>query len=1060
MPLQWQKIEVPMGFGIDETAHRFIQSPPGLAILQNGRIDKDGQINFRPGYKARAQAPGQVYWMFGYNASLYAAYQESSATTDTVCQALACLNADGARFDKQGGFVATNALTEATILERLAVARDTTYSIGDYNGLGTVTGMQGIDFTIDESTKQTVIAWVQQQDSSGGTGKTRIYATVLDTETRAVVRAAQIVSTGMAAAANITKVKVIKEGTTVHVVYDDPTTGTIRCRDYDLSTKAWGADTQLVANLNLIGAWDAAEGGANFWVLAYRDTTPRLHTCLMVGAAVSSSAVLAEDPMSIAVLINGSFLPAGIIWVVYHRNATDLRAIAYDLTFAVTAGPATIEAVATLACTIGIVEVSAGTKLLICWTTLGTATTRTTSKYRTWTTAGVLGTQCNRYSLRLASKPVFYGSVCYANYLYAGLGDTSPVLLTMAVTGVAGCSSGVQMVSYRTCAVWMQGFAGYIPQDPATPLGASPPTLRAFDIFGEFWFPALERGTIRNETIFGRSTPHIFGKNGLDLCRMNLSSQDVRRPAEIGGNVIIPGGKTQLFDGQGVIDHGMWYPPEDVIGTVAAGGGTSTGDYQIALVWKYETEHGVLRSPPIFAIDSVTGDPLFNSAAGGDKITLSIPPLNVTQMFNALSGGFQRANAVQAEIYRTEANGSVLYLEEALSVTNDVFEGSTHLSAVCTAADSALKDNAELYTTGDILSAWPLPACDCFVVYKNRVYGISSEDKKQIVFTQFLQDGEVPQWHPFLAFRLDDDGPCTGLAVMDDNLIVFKEDAVYIMRGNGPDRKGLNQDYIISKVQSPHGCIDRRSILVDPRGVTFRARLGLMLLNRQLQVQYFGVKVEDIMSADQSVLDCAALPNYTERLYFLLDNGDNNSLFLVYQWNNDQWAIDAVAGDEQAPMLPLCIAWIDGTAYVAFANDLNVYAHELDEDPNDVYQLGIISNWFEFAGPQGFKRIRAIEFLGEYKRHHDISLYLFRDYEEQTPFQTVTFLDAETALWLPYQFKIHVSEQRCESLRYLLTVTPNQPDSLHSDAVTLVAQAFDVGIKPTLKRMPDAQMRG
>ena len=1059
MALQWNKIEVPMGFGIDATAHRFIQSPPGVALLQNGRIDNDGQINFRQGYASLAQAPGQPLWLFEYNKSLYCTYNESSSSTDTVNQAIACLNSDNSRFDKQGGFVATNAVTEATILERLAVARDTTNNIGDFDDTGTTTGMQGFDFTIDEDSKQVVIAWIQVRAASGGTSAVRVYATVLDTATRAVVKPAQEVSTGAAFANSVARVKVIKEGTTVHVVYDDPAAGTIRCRDYDLSTRAWGADTQLIANYAIAvpGTWDAAEGGANFWALAWRNTTPKLQTALMVGAAVSTSVVGSDDATSIAVLINGSVIPSGIIWVAYYKPAVGVRAIAYDFTTAVLVGPTTIEGVATLACTIGIVEVLQGTKLLIIWTTLGTATTRTTTKYRTYTTAGVLGTQCSRYSLRLASKPAFYGSVCYANFLYAGLTDISPVLFTMAVTGVAGSSIGNPVLSYRTCAVWMQGFAGYIPQDPATAIGGSPPTLRAFDIFGEFWFPALERIAIRNETIFGRTEPRILGKNGVDLCRMDLSSDSVRRPVEIGGNMILPGGKTQVFDGQGVLDHGMYHPPEDVAGTVVAGGSLSAGSYRVSLIWKYETEHGVLRSPPIPATDG--GDPIF-VANLNDKITLSIPPLNMTQMFNAFPGGYERANAVQVEIYRTEANGSVLYLEQTLAVPNDVFEGAAHLPlTACIAADTDLKDNAELYTTGDILSSWPLPACDCLVVYKNRVFGISSEDKKALPFTQFLQDGEVPQWHPFLVQRIDDDGPCTGLAVMDDNLIVFKEDAIYLMRGNGPDRKGLNADYIITKVNTPHGCIDRKSILVDPRGVTFRARLGLMRLNRSFQVEYFGVKIEPFLFEAREILDCAALPNYTERLYFLTYGGNNDPLTLVYQWNNDQWAVDTIAGDE-GDRIPSCITWVDGIAYVAFAGDNFIYAHSLDEDPNDVYRLTIISNWFEFSGPQGFKRIRAIEFLGEYIRNHEVEVQLFRDYEEVTPFQTVAFEDTVTALWQPYQFKIHVSEQRCEALRYALTIIPTTPDSRHSNGAKLVAQAFDVGIKPTLNRLPDAQMRG
>src|SRR3990167_4086674 len=277
MPLAWNKIEVPFGFGIDQSAHRFMSSPPGLTALVNGRWDKDGQLNFRPGYAAVADAPASPIWLFKYDEKLYCTYQATGSASDTVVHACACLNKDESRFDAQGGFVATNALTEAVILERLAVARDTTWDQGNsdstFNPPGT-SGMSGLDFTIDTDTKQVVIAWIQMR--SAATSSPRVFAIVLDTETLAVVKPAQEVATGVALIKFCERVKVIKEGTTVHVVYDVPGDNTIRSKDYNLTTRAWGSDTVVVSDLHGSPTWDAAEGGANLWILVYRNTTPRL----------------------------------------------------------------------------------------------------------------------------------------------------------------------------------------------------------------------------------------------------------------------------------------------------------------------------------------------------------------------------------------------------------------------------------------------------------------------------------------------------------------------------------------------------------------------------------------------------------------------------------------------------------------------------------------------------------------------------------------------------------------------------------------------------------------
>src|SRR5678816_1753177 len=129
MPLQWQKIEVPFGFGIDETAHRFLSAPPGVSTLLNGRIDKEGQINVREGWDAIASR-SNTERLIAYKDRLYAVYSDPSALTNNVALALDVMNDEEARFDKQGGKDVPSALTECTIDGRQIVARDQQSSFG------------------------------------------------------------------------------------------------------------------------------------------------------------------------------------------------------------------------------------------------------------------------------------------------------------------------------------------------------------------------------------------------------------------------------------------------------------------------------------------------------------------------------------------------------------------------------------------------------------------------------------------------------------------------------------------------------------------------------------------------------------------------------------------------------------------------------------------------------------------------------------------------------------------------------------------------------------------
>ena len=1058
MPLAWNKIEVPFGLGVDEKSHRFISSPPGLAQLNNGRIDHDGQVNVRPGYKVKAQPHAVPEKLLKYRDRLLAMYRDPSALTNNVELAMDAMNDVGTRFDVQGGVNLPTSISEATIDGRSAITRDQNGSI------------TGVDLAIHESSRLAVMSWSLRRIQPGTANPTRIYAIVIDIDTLATVAPLQEISTGPAAGAFLSGTRIVIEGSTAHVVYINLSANDIRVRDYNLSARTWGSDTLIVNDANTtIPVFDATDTGTGIWFLAYRDTTPQLVIKSFIGTGLVSTGVVADDPKAIGMFAD-SAVAGGQLWVAWNKSGTSVRAALWDFSLIPILAATNLEVTAVVTAAIGIVEIVAN-KAIIVWTqSAATLGERPITRFRTLTPAGVLGTTISRHSVTLESRPVLFGSHIYATLGYRAHSPESIPLpqlsitayFTVALVGWSAASAPDELTCFRSCALWAQGSADPIfALQGVTTSGRIIPNMRRFGATDtRYWFPALVVSRVANAGTDASSAPLFKVESGADLCRFNLQALDRVRFAEFGDHLFLSGGQNTVFDGTSLVEHGFLWPPEDAVASVSVGTGSlSAGSYQIALVWQYRMNSGaIMRSQPFIVPDA--GGSVTLTAAAGDSIVLRLPPLNLTQKFNAGAGTKPEfVEAVAAVVYRTEANGSLFYREGV--IVNDVIGSSAApaLAGVVTATDASVKASEQLYTTGGILPSWALPACDDFVVYKNRLFGISSEDKKALVFTHALSDGEVPMWHPFLSQRLDDEGACVGLAVLDDNLIVLKEDAIFAVRGNGPDRKGLNSDYVVSRVQSPHGCMDRRSIVSDPNGVYFRSRYGIMRLNRNLTVDRPGDKVQDELTDHDTIVCAVALPNYIERLYFLCDNDDNDPKILVYQWNNDQWAVDRSVGTEGA-LFPRSMVWVGGLAYAIFAGDPNVYEHSGESDPFNIIAFSIASQWFKFAGPQGFKRIRALEILMDRKSSFSLTLKLFRDYEETTPFQQISVPAATLDTLKPCQVKVHVSEQRCESMRFTIAVVPNNNDSNNSDKVTFVAQAFDVGIKPTMMRLPPAAQTG
>jgi len=122
-------------------------------------------------------------------------------------------------------------------------------------------------------------------------------------------------------------------------------------------------------------------------------------------------------------------------------------------------------------------------------------------------------------------------------------------------------------------------------------------------------------------------------------------------------------------------------------------------------------------------------------------------------------------------------------------------------------------------------------------VHQNRLVLGGADDTTVVWFSKPITPTEGPGFNEQLTITIGDGGPVMGLASLNGNLIVFKNQDVYVVPGTFPDASGngpsLGEPF---NLPSGVGCIDHRSVVETPVGVFFQSTRGLELLTPALEV--------------------------------------------------------------------------------------------------------------------------------------------------------------------------------------------------------------------------------
>lgn len=505
-----------------------------------------------------------------------------------------------------------------------------------------------------------------------------------------------------------------------------------------------------------------------------------------------------------------------------------------------------------------------------------------------------------------------------------------------------------------------------------------------------------------------------YSQTGINLVTFDFNNNS--NTQEIGNNLNLTGGFLWAYDGVKPVEQGFHVWPEDITATGSTSGGSMSNQsyfYQITYEWT-DAQGNLFRSAP-----SIPTAATVASGSSG-SVVLKIPTLRLTYKITP--------NRVRIVIYRWSTAQQSYY--QVTSITSPTMNNPSvdSISYTDTLADSSILGNVLLYTTGGVVENVAAPALIDVSLFKNRLLGISAEDRNLVWYSKQVIEGTPVEMSDLFTFFV---APTTGAqgstgdlvcaSSMDDKAILFKDNAIYYFTGNGPDNTGANNDFSEPIfITSTVGCNNKKSIVFIPQGLMFESDKGIWLLTRDLGTQYIGADVEEFNG--DTIKSAVNVPGTTQ-VRFTLTSGT----VLMYDYFYNQWGV--FEGIEAT----------SSTLYTGLHTYLNRFGQVFRELPNTYFDgsrptlMSFTTGWINLAGLQGYERAYFFYLLGEFLSPHKIQLEIAYDY---APYPSQSLIITPENYNAPYggdevygqstpyggsptleQWRIFFQQQRCQAFQ-------------------------------------------
>lgn len=512
--------------------------------------------------------------------------------------------------------------------------------------------------------------------------------------------------------------------------------------------------------------------------------------------------------------------------------------------------------------------------------------------------------------------------------------------------------------------------------------------------------------------------------------------------AVLGENLAIAGGIVKAYGGVSVNELNFHIYPEDIASAAVAGGSLTAGTYAFQVIYEWVDGRGQIHKSAPSIIKT-------QAAVLNNKIQVTIPTVRLTD----------KVSPINCVVYLAAKNLSTVFYRHG-TIAND----KTVDTVVYEILTEAVTTNEVLYTTGGILDNQAPPAAGVIHHHKNRWFIADLEDGS----IRYSKESVVQEGVAFSdAFSIPmeaEGGRVKGLATLDSNLIIMKQDRMYYLPGDGPVDSGAQNDYPRPiPIAADVGTINPASIAETPLGIFFKSDKGIFLLQRNLVTKYVGEGVEDFNGLD--ITSAVVLADENE-VRFTTRDGPT----LVYNYLFGQWSTftnyEAVSA----------IYALGSYLHLKSDGTVNMETPNFYLDNGAKFSMVIETSWLALSQVQGFQRIYRLLFLGDFVTHHITKLKVAYDYEnsynETVYFDTRTGLVSENYYGAGspyglgvdevafggegssvYQFRFRPARQKCEAIKVRLEDLDTVV-STGGASFKLVAMNAEVGRKTGAYRLP------
>lgn len=519
------------------------------------------------------------------------------------------------------------------------------------------------------------------------------------------------------------------------------------------------------------------------------------------------------------------------------------------------------------------------------------------------------------------------------------------------------------------------------------------------------WCAAIQRSVVYGNGTSASQT----GERAPQEITFTFDTNEARRCARLGGTLYIACSEGTLqYDGVQLVETGLHIYPAYLSVIQSGTGSIANGTYTYKGTARWINGAGELDR----CTTATAGN---NTIAGGPAGALfAYRNLTITHKTNpALALEFWRTavNPADDSPYYLLTNGDPNNSTNPNRyIPNDQANASTPQFRD-EIADGALTYRATNNENGGVLENLAAPAASLITFSEDRIYlaGIAG-DPDRVWYSKRRSDGEVVAFHDALTIVVPaEGGAITGLAWLNETLIVFRETAIYALPGDGFDNTGGGSNYGPARYLSLDcGATNHESIVATEQGLVFKSSKGWYLLNRGWTLEYIGAPV---VNYDSETILAAHLVTSQHQIRIL-----SASRMLVFDYLVNQWGEWTITDGIDADIWQGTYSYLTSTGPKTEQTTFSAVQYGID----------IETAWIKMQDLQGAGRVRWLMPLGEYRSTHQLRIRVARDYQSDgaggwTYFDDVTWTPTPTTVGGPEQVRHGPSIQQVQAIKIRLT---------------------------------------